>query len=70
MPPLERLWSRLRAGTRTDAVLVGLPLAFIGIFAVSNGVWVSNDRALILASIACAVLIADRLFVHPPTESE
>ncbi|WP_181687107.1 hypothetical protein [Halorhabdus salina] len=69
MLPIERLRSRLRAGTRTDAVLVGLPLAFIGIFAVSNGVWASTDNALMLASIVCASLILDSLFVHPPTES-
>ena len=54
--------------SRADLYLTLLPLVFIGMYGGSSLVLGSRAMRAGIASIACCLVIADGLFLHPPTE--
>lgn len=54
--------------SRADVLLITIPLVFVGIYTV--GMFAVDSRVLraSVASLACCLVIADGLWVHPPEE--
>lgn len=52
--------------TRYDLLLVGVPLVFLTAALVATSLSIPFEAAVFVASLVCAVALADALFVNPP----
>jgi len=66
MRPLDCLASVFGLPSRYDALLVSLPVAFILTYLLGTQFLASRPLSAGLASLVCAVFVADGLFLHPP----
>lgn len=54
--------------TQPDWILLTLPLLFVGAYGVCLWVIGTHSVALAVAALSCSLLVADGLFLRPPSQ--
>ena len=63
----DALWRRIARLSRYDLVLVAIPLAFLVGIAATVGLGVSVRGSMAVASLVGGAVVADALFINPPS---